>query len=82
MEKNYLTELKEAIKDTNLDVDFDKLDLDKDLSAQGIDSVDYINMLFAIEDYFHISIPDDALLNGKLDTLNKIFSFIADVKSE
>ena len=81
MARNYLDELKEAIKDTNLDVDFDKLDLDKDLSAQGIDSVDYINMLFAIEDYFHISIPDDALLNGKLDTLNKIFNFIADVKS-
>ena len=77
--ENYLDEFKKAVKNTNLDIDFDKVDPNKDLSLQGLDSMDNVNMLFAIEDYFHISIPDAALLSGKLNTLNNILEYISNV---
>lgn len=80
--ENYLDEFKKAVKNTNLDIDFDKVDPNKDLSLQGLDSMDNVNMLFAIEDYFHISIPDDALLSGKLNTLNSILEYISNATAK
>ena len=38
----------------------DKLALDAPLADAGIDSLDSLTILFAIEEDFHISIPDDA----------------------
>lgn len=38
----------------------DKLALDTPLADVGIDSLDSLSILFAIEETFHISIPDDA----------------------
>jgi len=37
----------------------DKLSLDTPLADAGIDSLDALTILFAIEEEFHISIPDD-----------------------
>jgi acyl carrier protein len=37
----------------------EKLSLDTPLAAAGIDSLDALTILFAIEEQFHISIPDD-----------------------
>jgi acyl carrier protein len=37
----------------------DKLALDTPLADAGIDSLDSLSILFAIEETFHISIPDD-----------------------
>jgi acyl carrier protein len=37
----------------------DKLALDTPLADAGIDSLDSLTILFAIEEQFHISIPDD-----------------------
>jgi len=37
----------------------DKLALDTPLADAGIDSLDALTILFAIEETFHISIPDD-----------------------
>ena len=36
------------------------LSLDTPLAEAGIDSLDSLTILFAIEEQFHISIPDDA----------------------
>lgn len=80
--KIYLEEFKKAIRTTNLDIDFDKVDPNKDLALQGLDSMDNVNMLFAIEDYFNISIPDDALLSGKLNTLNSILEYISNATAK
>ena len=41
------------------DVPDDKLSLDTPLVDAGIDSLDALTILFAIEEQFHISIPDD-----------------------
>ena len=41
------------------DLPDDKLALDTPLADAGIDSLDALTILFAIEEEFHISIPDD-----------------------
>jgi len=41
------------------DVPDDKLSLDTPLVDAGIDSLDALTILFAIEETFHISVPDD-----------------------
>jgi acyl carrier protein len=41
------------------DVPDDKLSMDTPLADAGIDSLDALTILFAIEETFHISIPDD-----------------------
>ena len=41
------------------DLPDDKLNLDTPLADAGIDSLDALTILFAIEEQFHISIPDD-----------------------
>lgn len=38
----------------------DLLQPDTELAAAGIDSLDSLTILFAIEEHFHISIPDTA----------------------
>ena len=38
----------------------DKLALDTPLADAGIDSLDSLSILFAIEETFHISIPDES----------------------
>ena len=41
------------------DIAPDKLTLDTALADAGFDSLDSLSVLFAIEERFHISIPDD-----------------------
>ncbi|MGE4500917.1 MAG: acyl carrier protein [Hydrogenovibrio sp.] len=64
----------EVIGKANLVDDVKSLDLDKALSEQGIDSLDFSNVLFNMEEVFEIEIPDediDALL-----TVNNIVAYI------
>lgn len=48
-----------AIVRKEKDVPDDKLSLETALADAGIDSLDALTILFAIEEEFHISIPDD-----------------------
>jgi acyl carrier protein len=48
-----------AIVRKDKDVPDDKLSLETPLADAGIDSLDALTILFAIEEEFHISIPDD-----------------------
>jgi len=41
------------------DIPDDKLTPETPLADAGIDSLDALNILFAIEEHFHISVPDD-----------------------
>ena len=41
------------------DIPDEKLSLETPLADAGIDSLDALTILFAIEEQFHISIPDD-----------------------
>jgi acyl carrier protein len=56
------TEIEEkliAIVRQEKDVPDEKLTLETPLADAGIDSLDALTILFAIEEEFHISIPDD-----------------------
>jgi acyl carrier protein len=48
----------------------DKITLDTDLQAMGIDSLDVFTLLFELENAFKISIPDDDVRSIK--TVNDI----------
>ena len=76
MGKDYMSELKNALKNTTLNIDLDKIDPDKDLTLQGVDSFDYLMLLYTVQDYFRVEIPDDAMISGSLNTLNKIFDLV------
>ena len=56
------TEIEEKLADIvrkEKNVADDKLSLDTPLADAGIDSLDALSILFAIEEEFHISIPDE-----------------------
>ena len=75
LDKNFLVELKKALQNTNLKIDLDKLDADKDLFEQGVDSFDFLMMLYAIEEHFKIPVSDN-FESEDLNTLNKIFEVV------
>ncbi len=60
------------------DVPEDKLALDTPLADAGIDSLDALSILFAIEEEFHISIPDDQARSMKTlgDMVNSVESLL------
>ncbi|MFL6248694.1 MAG: acyl carrier protein [Thermoanaerobaculia bacterium] len=49
-----------AIVRREKDIPADQLQPETELAAAGIDSLDALTILFAIEEHFHISIPDTA----------------------
>lgn len=76
MAKDYKNEFGKKLKDITLNIDLDKIDPDKDLLSQGVDSFDYLMLLYAVQYCFHVEITDDAVYSGSLNTLNKIFDLI------
>lgn len=63
-----------AIEKANLVSDVSTLDFDKPLSEQGIDSLDFSNVLFNLEEIFSIEIPDEDI--EKLETVNQILDYV------
>src|SRR5438270_6966046 len=59
MTRAEIEEKLKAIVRKEKDVSDDKLSLETLLADAGIDSLDALTILFAIEEEFHISIPDD-----------------------
>ena len=55
----------------------DQLALDTPLADAGIDSLDALTILFAIEETFHISIPDDKARSIK--TLGDMVSVVGEL---
>ena len=49
----------EIVRNEKKDVPQEKLALSTPLAEAGIDSLDSLTILFAIEETFHISIPDE-----------------------
>lgn len=74
MYKIEIEQILDAIKATKVIEDVESLKHDVELSEQGVDSLDFSNMLLGMEDAFGIEIPDediDALL-----TINDIFEYV------
>jgi acyl carrier protein len=72
-----------AIVRKEKDVPDDKLSLETPLADAGIDSLDALTILFAIEEEFHISIPDDRARSMKtfgdmVDSIEKLLGSSGD----
>ena len=59
------------------DIPDDKLALDMPLADAGIDSLDALTILFAIEETFHISIPDEKA--RAIKTLGDMVNVVAEL---
>ena len=69
-----ITDIKECLEKIDWDIDVASLEDNKPLTEQGLDSLDVINMLFALEKDFSIEIPDTDV--DKLKTLNDLAFYI------
>lgn len=72
MSKVTFGEIVGVIKGLDLEVDADKLLIDKDLSLQDIDSLDQMRLLFALEEKYNITIDDESLKEKEWSSIAKI----------
>ena len=73
-----IQELLDIINDKTTGIEAEKLDPDENLDDQGLDSLDIISTLFAVEEQFGIKIDEDDIAQGKLASLNAIVAFVND----
>lgn len=66
----------DAIRENVSTVNVKELDLDERLMEQGFDSLDFFSTLYAIEEKCQMKIPQDAIENGKLATVNEIVEYL------
>ena len=64
------------IQEAGTTVEIKKLDYDKKLLDQGMDSLDLITTLFAIEEAYKIKVEEDDIDQGKLGSINAIVEFV------
>ena len=57
-------------------------DIDKDLMDAGMDSITFIQVVLALEDYFECEIPDSKLLLSELNTVNKIYGTLRSINDD
>ena len=63
------------LQESNDNIDTESLDHDRDLTEQGVDSLDMTSVLFAIEERCSISISEEDIASDKLSTINKLVQF-------
>jgi acyl carrier protein len=64
------------MEENEINVELEELDHTVSLSEQGLDSLDVVTILFAIEEKFRIKIPEEDINEGKLSSVNAIVSYI------
>lgn len=68
------SDIKECLEKIDWDIDVASLKENEPLTEQGLDSLDVINMLFALEKDFSIEIPDTDV--DKLKTINDLEAYM------
>jgi len=74
---NTLNELKQLIHDM-FDIDVAKLKNDAPLADYGIDSLSLAELLFSVEDHFHVDFPDD---RQDVNTLTSLAALIDELRA-
>ena len=67
-------EILETIEKAHLVDDVNAIVLDRPLSEQGVDSLDFSGILFNLEEVFGVEIPDEDI--ASLQTINSILIYI------
>ena len=65
-------EIIDIIKKVDVLLNADEIDPDKDLTEQGVDSLDLVNIYFSLEENYSIEITDESIEDQEWSTLNKI----------
>jgi acyl carrier protein len=60
------------IKETGMNVDWEKLDSKESLAEQGADSLDMISIIFAFQEKYDIEITDESISNGGWLSIDKM----------
>ena len=60
------------IKVTGVKLDWEKIDSKESLSEQGADSLDMINIIFAIQEKYGIEITDESISDGEWLSIEKM----------
>ena len=69
-------DIRNVIQDNVMGFDVDKLDNDQDFTDAGIDSLDHLSILLALEEGFSIKkIPDEDL--GKCKSVSGILNYLS-----
>ncbi len=66
----------EMIKDLEIDVEISSLSTSTPLREQGLDSLDMSTIFFELDDRFSVTVTDEDIENGMLDSIDKILNFI------
>jgi len=67
------------VKQNQMKINADNLDESSPLSEQGVDSLDMISILFAIEEKYGVKISEEDITAGKLASLNAIVEYVNQV---
>ncbi len=59
-----------------------KAQLDVDLTEFGFDSIMFVQAIVALEETFEVEIPDSKLMISEMNTVNKIFGILSELKNE
>jgi len=51
--------------------------IEEDLSQLGMDSITFIRIVVALEEYFDIEIPDEYLLIAEMNTIEKMLKIVS-----
>ena len=73
------TDVVEALKDLDC-VDTSILQMDVDFSDQGMDSLDVIQIIFAIQEAFDVEISDEEIGDKKWNSVQKIVMQLNNLK--
>ena len=66
----------DIIQQNEIRVDINSLDYDESLKDQGLDSLDIITILFAIEDLYQVKIPEEVVEDGGFATVNSMVKYV------
>jgi len=73
------SEIAKMVKDANKTVIIENDDdFDRTLDEIGLDSLDFMSILFSVQEKYNISIPDEDI--DGLNTLNKLIRYIDEKK--
>jgi acyl carrier protein len=59
------------IKGAGVKLDWEKINPEESLADQGADSLDMINIIFALQEKYSVEITDESISNGEWLTIDK-----------
>lgn len=77
-----IAKLLEIINQRAVDCPITEENLDLSLDKAGLDSIDFIHIIVAIEEEYECEIPDSKLLFAELDTVEKIHMLLCSLAEE